>query len=94
MENHKYASLTDEQLLKKKGDNKTIFNYLLAALIVMFIMTCFVFGYYIGADAATGGKGNLHYKPLLPFVFIFPIAYYLNKKEQKAIEEEIKKRNL
>lgn len=94
MENNKFSSLTDEQLLKKKSANKTNLTYLLAALIVMFLLASVVFGYYIGADAATGGKGNLHYKPLLPFLFIFPIAYYLNKKEQNEIEEEIKKRNL
>jgi hypothetical protein len=94
MENNKYSALTDEQLLKKKGTNKRVLTFLLALLIVMFLITCFVFGYYIGADAATGGQGKLHYKPLLPFLFIFPIAYYLNKKEQKEIEEEIKKRNL
>jgi hypothetical protein len=94
MENDKYSSLTDEQLLKKKSANKTNLTYLMAALIVMFLLASVVFGYYIGADIATGGKGNLHYKPLLPFLFIFPIAYYLNKKEQNEIEEEIKKRNL
>ena len=93
MENDKYSSLTDEQLLKKKSANKTNLTYLMAALIVMFLLASVVFGYYIGADIATGGNGNLHYKPLLPFLFIFPIAYYLNKKEQNEIEEEIKKRN-
>lgn len=94
MENSKYSSLTDDQLLKKKSANKTIFTYLLAALIGMFLLVSLMFGYYVGADAATGGKGNFHYKPLLPFLFIFPIAYYLSKKEQKEIDEEIKKRNL
>lgn len=92
--NNKYTSLTNEQLLKKRDSNKGVFTFLLAALIVMFLLVCVIFGYYIGADAATGGKGNLHYKPLLPFVIVFPIAYYLNKKEQKEIGEEIKRRNL
>ncbi len=94
MENNEYSALTDEQLLKKKATNKTTLTYLTALLFVVALFACFIFGYYFGADTATGGKGNLHYLPLIPFIFIFPIAYYLNKKEQKDIAEEIKKRNL
>jgi hypothetical protein len=33
----KYASLTDEQLIKKRSAYKTIFKILLATLIVMFL---------------------------------------------------------
>ena len=94
MENSKRSLLTDEQLLKKQSQNKKGLNFVLAAVIGTLLLASLIFGYYVGADAATGGKGNLYYKPLLPLLFILPIAFYLNKKEQKEIDEELKKRGL
>ena len=94
MENSKRSLLTDEQLLKKQSQNKKGLALLLATVVGAFLLASLIFGYYVGADAATGGKGNLYYKPLLPLLFILPIAFYLNKKEQKEIDEELKKRGL
>lgn len=94
MENNKYASLTDEQLLEKQRKNKMTRNLFVGMIILCFIFLCFSFGYYIGADAATDGKGKFHGTPFIFPLFFFVILYFTSKKDRKEFEEEIKKRNL
>lgn len=94
MQTNKYASFTDEQLLEKHRKNKMGFNLFVALFILLFILMCFSFGYYIGADAATGGKGKFHGTPFLFPLFLLVILYFTSKKDRKEFEEEIKRRNL
>lgn len=94
METNKYASFTDEQLLEKQRKNKMGFNLFVALFILLFILLCFSFGYYIGADAATGGKGKFHGTPFLFPLFFLIILYFTNKKDRKEFEEEVRRRNL
>lgn len=94
MQTNKYASFTDEQLLEKQRKNKKTSNLFVALVILLFIMICFSFGYYIGADAATNGKGKFHGTPFIfPLLFLV-ILYFSSKKDRKEFEEEIKRRNL
>ena len=94
MESNKYASLTDEQLLEKQRKNKMTSKLFIALVIIFFILICFSFGYYIGADAATSGKGKFHGTPFLFPLFSLVILYFANKKDRKEFEEEVKRRNL
>ncbi|MER0441996.1 hypothetical protein [Emticicia sp. W12TSBA100-4] len=93
MEINKYASFTDEQLLEKQRKNKNTSNLLVALFILVFILLCFSFGYYIGADAATEGNGKFHGTPFLFPLFFLVLLYFTTKKDRKEIDEEIKKRN-
>lgn len=94
MENNKYASFTDEQLLEKQRKNKMTSNLFVALVILLFILICFSFGYYIGADAATDGQGKFHGTSFLFPLFFLVIIYFTNKKDRKEFEEEVKRRNL
>lgn len=94
METNKYASFTDEQMLEKQRKNKMTFNLFLALVILSFLMICLSFGYYVGADAATDGKGKFHGKPFfIPLVLIL-ILYFSGTKDRKAFGEEMKRRSL
>lgn len=94
MANNKYASFTDEQLLEKQRKNKMARNLFVGMIILCFIFLCFSFGYYIGADAATGGKGKFHGWYFFVPIFILLITYISSQKDRAAFKEEIKRRNL
>ena len=94
MKPEKLATLTNDELLKQKKLLKSTHKFIVATGIVSLFILCLLFGYYVGKDAATGGKGEFYYKPMLPFVLFFIIGNFVNLSEQKSIDEEIKKRNL
>ncbi len=94
MENNKYALFTDEQLLEKLRKHKMAHGFILGVIILCFLFLCFSFGYYFGADAATGGKGEFHGWYFFAPIFLLLIAYFSGKKDRKEFEEEIKRRNL
>jgi hypothetical protein len=94
VENNKYTSFTDEQLLEKQRKNKMASGLFVGMIIMCFIFLCFSFGYYIGADAATGGKGKFHGGYFFAPIFILLIAYFSGKKDREAFEAEVKRRNL
>jgi hypothetical protein len=94
MKPEKLAALTDEQLLKQRKLLKNTYKIVVATGIVSLLILSLMFGYYVGKDAATGGKGDFYYKPMLPFVLFFIIGNFVILSEQKSINEEIKKRNL
>jgi hypothetical protein len=94
MKPEKLASLTDEQLLQRRKLLKSTQTFILATGIVALLIVCAMFGYSVGKDAATGGKGEFYYKPLIPFLLFFIIGNGAVSAEQKSINEEITKRNL
>lgn len=94
MKPEKIAALTDDELLKRNKLLKTTHTFIVATGIVALLVLCVLFGYSVGKDAATGGKGTFYYKPLIPFLLFFIIGNGVITSEQKSINEEIKKRNL
>ncbi len=94
MKPEKVAALTDIELLKRKQLLKNIHTFIVATGIVALLILCVMFGYSVGKDAATGGKGTFYYKPLIPFLLFFIIGNSVITSEQKSINDEIKKRNL
>lgn len=88
------AALTDEELLKRMKWLKNIHKLILATGIVALVIGFLMFGYYVGKDAATGGKGEFQYKPLIPFVLLFIVGNSVLSNQQKSVNEEIKKRKL
>jgi hypothetical protein len=94
MKPEKIATLTDDELLKRNKLLKGTHTFIVATGIVALLVLCVLFGYSVGKDAATGGKGTFYYKPLIPFLLFFIIGNGVITSEQKSINEEIKKRNL
>ncbi len=94
MKPEKLATLTNDELLTRKKSLKSTHKFIVATGVVSLFILCLLFGYYVGKDAATGGKGEFYYKPMLPFVLFFIIGNFVIVSEQKSINEEIKKRNL
>lgn len=94
MKPEKLAILTNDELLKRKKSLKSTHKFIVATGVVSLLILCLLFGYYVGKDAATSGKGEFYYKPMLPFVLFFIIGNFVILSEQKSINEEIKKRNL
>jgi hypothetical protein len=94
MKPEKVAALTDTELLKRKKALKSTHTFIVATGIVALLVLCVMFGYSVGKDAATGGKGTFYYKPFIPFLLFFIIGNSFITSEQKSINDEIKKRNL
>lgn len=94
MKPEKVASLTDHELLNRKKLLKNTYTFIVATGIVALLIVCVMFGYSVGKDVATGGKGTFYYKPLIPFLLFFIIGNSVIASEQKSINDEIKKRNL
>ncbi|AEI49196.1 hypothetical protein [Runella slithyformis] len=94
MKPEKIAALTDTELLKRKKVLQSTHTFIVATGIVALLVLCMMFGYSVGKDAATGGKGTFYYKPLIPFLLFFIIGNSFISSEQKSINDEIKKRNL
>ena len=94
MKPEKIAALTDNELLKRRKLLKSTYTFIVATGIVALLVVCVMFGYSVGKDLATGGKGTFYYKPLIPFLLFFIIGNSVITSEQKSINDEIKKRNL
>jgi hypothetical protein len=94
MKPEKVAALTDTELLKRKKVLKSTHTFIVATGIVALLVLCVMFGYSVGKDAATGGKGTFYYKPLIPFLLFFIVGTSVITSEQKAINDEIKKKKL
>lgn len=94
MKPEKVAALTDTELLKRKKLLKNTYTFILATGIIALLVVCMMFGYSVGKDVATGGKGTFYYKPLIPFLLFFIIGSSVITSEQKSVNDEIKKRNL
>ena len=94
MKPEKVAALTDDELLKRKKALKSTYTFIVATGTVALLVLCVLFGYSVGKDVATGGKGTFYYKPLIPFILFFIVGSVVITSEQKSINAEIKKRNL
>ena len=94
MKPEKVAALTDTELLKRRTVLKSTHTFIVATGIIALLILCVMFGYSVGKDAATGGKGTFYYKPFIPFLLFFIIGNSFITSEQKSINDEIKRRNL
>lgn len=94
MKPEKVAAFTDNELLKRKKLLKNTHTFIVATGIVALLILSVMFGYSVGKDAATDGKGTFYYKPFIPFFLFFIIGNGVITSEQKSINDEIKKRNL